>query len=91
LPLDVIVPQLLVQHLDNHLALEQRLFTAIHGTAAALSDRLEKKVLPQRAPTEVREIAICHRLLRAADYLTALASGAKLCNQILPHGIPPRL
>jgi hypothetical protein len=47
-----------VQDLDDHLALEERLFPTIHGCPAALSDLLAEDEVAQGAPGK---IAVWHR------------------------------
>jgi hypothetical protein len=43
----------LEQDLDDHVALEQRLFPAIHGTGATFLALLAQNELAHRAPTEI--------------------------------------
>lgn len=50
---DVVVLQLLVQHLDGHLASEPRLFSAIYATVATSADSLPQNELTQRTPTQI--------------------------------------
>jgi hypothetical protein len=56
----------LVQYLDDHVAPEQRLFTAIPSTGAIFIDPLAQIELAQRAATK---ICIGHRHLGAALYM----------------------